>query len=76
MDRRIRRALFPGGPTAIGGPGTIFSQLAGAAAPTPAQIVLALLATGAVATLAAAVAFRASDRRAKEHGLLDQTTGS
>jgi len=72
----IRRALFPGGITAIGCQGAIFTQLTGAAGPTPAQIVVALLATGAVATLAAAAAFRASDRRAKDRGLLDQTTGS
>jgi ABC-2 type transport system permease protein len=72
----IRRALFPGGITAIGGPGALFTQLTGAAGPTSAQIVVALLATGAVATLAATAAFRASDRRAKDRGLLDQTTGS
>ena len=36
----------------------------------------ALLATGAVATLAAIAVFRTSDRRAKDRGLLDQTTGS
>jgi hypothetical protein len=37
---------------------------------------IALLATGAVATLAAIAVFRTSDRRAKDRGLLDQTTGS
>jgi ABC-2 type transport system permease protein len=72
----IRRALFPGSITAIGGPGALFTDLTGAAGPASAQIVLALLVTGAVATLAAAVVFRASDRRAKDRGLLDQTTGS
>ncbi|HKB27646.1 MAG TPA: hypothetical protein VKC59_01360 [Candidatus Limnocylindrales bacterium] len=36
----------------------------------------ALLATGAVATLGAIAVFRTSDRRAKDRGLLDQTTGS
>jgi hypothetical protein len=35
-----------------------------------------LLATGAVATLAAVAVFRTSDRRAKDRGLYDQTTGS
>jgi ABC-2 type transport system permease protein len=72
----VRRALFPDGITAIGGPGALFTDLTGSAAPAPAQIVAALLVTGAVATLAAAVVFRASDRRAKDRGLLDQTTGS
>jgi hypothetical protein len=38
--------------------------------------VLALLVTGAMATLAAVLVFRASVRRAKDRGLLDQTTGS
>jgi hypothetical protein len=52
------------------------TQLTGAAAPTSAQIVLALLVTGAMATLAAGLVFRASVRRAKDRGLLDQTTGS
>jgi ABC-2 type transport system permease protein len=72
----VRISLFPGGVSAIGGPGTLFTELTGAAAPTAAQIVVALLVTGAVATLAAAVVFRASDRRAKDRGLFDQTTGS
>ena len=72
----IRRALFPGGVTAVGGPGSLFTQLTGAAEPGSGTIVLVLLATGAVATLAAVVVFRASDRRAKDRGLFDQTTGS
>jgi ABC-2 type transport system permease protein len=71
-----RRALFPGGVTAVGGPGSLFTQLTGAAEPGSGTIVLVLLATGAVATLAAVVVFRASDRRAKDRGLFDQTTGS
>jgi ABC-2 type transport system permease protein len=72
----IRHALFPGGVTAVGGPGSLFTQLTGAAEPGSGTIVLVLLATGAVATLAAVVVFRASDRRAKDRGLFDQTTGS
>jgi ABC-2 type transport system permease protein len=72
----IRHALFPGGITAIGGPGSLYTQLTGAASPTSGEIVAVLLATGAVATLAAVAVFRASDRRAKDRGLLDQTTGS
>jgi ABC-2 type transport system permease protein len=72
----VRLSLFPGVVSASGGPGTLFTELTGAAAPTAAQIVVALLVTGAMATLAAAVVFRASDRRAKDRGLFDQTTGS
>jgi hypothetical protein len=36
----------------------------------------ALLATGAVVTLGATVVFCASERRAKDRGLIDQMTGS
>jgi len=72
----VRLALFPGGLSAVGGPGSLFSQLTGRSAPTSAEIVLVLLATGAVATLAAVAVFRTSDRRAKDRGLFDQTTGS
>jgi ABC-2 type transport system permease protein len=71
-----RRALFPDGPTGVGGPGSAWLELTGTVFPSPSQIVVALLVTGAVGTLAAALAFRASERRAKDRGLLDQTTGS
>jgi ABC-2 type transport system permease protein len=72
----VRLALFPGGVTAIGGPGSLFSDLTGQAGPSGGVVVLVLLATGAVATLGAVATFRASDRRAKDRGLLDLTTGS
>jgi ABC-2 type transport system permease protein len=72
----IRHALFAGGVSAIGGPGALYTELTGAVSPSPAEIVLVLLATGAVATLGAVAVFRASDRRAKDRGLFDQTTGS
>jgi hypothetical protein len=72
----IRHGLFPGGISAVGGPGSLFRQLTGMPSPSSAEIVLVLLGTGAVATLAAVAVFRASDRRAKDRGLLDQTTGS
>jgi ABC-type polysaccharide/polyol phosphate export permease len=72
----VRQSLFPGGITAIGGAGSLFESLTGQLVPTPGQIVVALLLTGAVATLASIAVFRTSDRRAKDRGLLDQTTGS
>lgn len=72
----VRHALFPGGVTAVGGPGSLYGSITGGAAPGPVEIVLLLLATGAVATLGAVAVFRVSDRRAKDRGLLDQTTGS
>jgi ABC-2 type transport system permease protein len=72
----VRQSLFPGGISSIGGAGSLFESLTGQAVPAPAQIVVALLVTGTVATLASIAVFRASDRRAKDRGLLDQTTGS
>lgn len=72
----VRHSLFAGGVSSVSAPGTLFTQLSGGSGPDPLTIVLALLATGAVATLAAVAVFRASDRRAKDRGLLDQTTGS
>ena len=72
----VRHALFPGGVSAIGGPGSLFTQVTGSAVPEPGLIVLVLLATGVVATLAAVAVFRVSERRAKDRGLIDQTTGS
>ncbi len=71
-----RLALFGQGPTAIGGDGSLWQSLTGQARPDATVIVLALFATGAVATLAATLLFRTSERRAKDRGLLDQTTGS
>jgi ABC-2 type transport system permease protein len=72
----VRHALFPGGLTAVGGPGALYTDLTGAVSPSALEIVGVLLATGAVATLAAVAVFRISDRRAKDRGLFDQTTGS
>lgn len=72
----VRQAMFAGGLTSIGGPGSWFESVAGVPAPTPVQLVVALMLTGTVATLASIAVFRASDRRAKDRGLLDQTTGS
>ena len=72
----VRRAVFPGGISAIGGPGSLFGAITGRSAPTTLEISVALLVTGALVTLAAAIVFRISERRAKNRGLLDQTTGS
>jgi ABC-2 type transport system permease protein len=72
----VRQALFPAGQTSVGGPGSLFEQLFGHDQPTSVEIVLALLATGALVTLASSVIFRVSDRRAKEQGLIDRTTGT
>jgi ABC-2 type transport system permease protein len=72
----IREALFPAGVSSIGGPGSLFAELTGRAEPSATEVVVALLVTGVVGTLAATAVFRLSERRAKDRGLLDQTTGS
>jgi ABC-2 type transport system permease protein len=72
----VRLALFGGGVSGIGGPASAFAAFTGRLRPEPYEIVIALLATGALVTLAAIVGFRVSLHRAKGRGLLDQTTGS
>ncbi|MBI3752311.1 MAG: ABC transporter permease [Chloroflexi bacterium] len=71
-----RRAFLPDAPSGIGGAGSYLASINGGAVPSAAECLLALIVTGAVATLAAAVVFRFSVRRAQERGLLDLTTGS
>jgi ABC-2 type transport system permease protein len=72
----IRQAILPGAVSGIGRPGSLFTEVTGSTAPGSVEIVAALLVTGALVTLAAIVGFRLSDRRAKDRGLFDQTTGS
>ena len=72
----VRRALLASPISSISGPGSLYARLVGELAPSGAMVVLALLATGAVATLAATAIFRASERRARDRGLIDYTTGS
>ncbi|GIW19815.1 MAG: hypothetical protein KatS3mg065_0111 [Chloroflexota bacterium] len=72
----VRLALFPDGPSVVGGEGSAWALLSGSTAPTSVDIALALLTTGALATLAAAAVFRWSEHRARERGLIDQTSGS
>jgi hypothetical protein len=47
-----------------------------AVAPDPATVVVVLSLTGALSTLASTATFRTSERRARDRGLLDRTTGS
>ena len=72
----VRQALFPGGPSSIGGAGSLWQQVSGTLNPNDLQVVLALLLTGAVVTLGSAILFRAGEARAKDRGLIDRTTGS
>jgi ABC-type polysaccharide/polyol phosphate export permease len=72
----IRQGLHPGSVSGIGGTGSLWMQLTGTTGPDRMAILAALLATTAVTTLAALGAYRWSEHRAKERGLLDLTTGS
>ena len=72
----VRQALFPGGPSSIGGAGSLWQQWSGTLNPSDLQVIVALLLTGAVVTLGAAALFRAGEARAKDRGLIDRTTGS
>jgi ABC-2 type transport system permease protein len=72
----VREALFPAGIDSVGGAGSLWHALTGTLEPGAGAIVLALLVTGALVTLASFALFRMSERRAKNAGLLDQTTGS
>jgi ABC-2 type transport system permease protein len=72
----FRQAVFPDGVSSVGGPDSLWTSVTGTAQPEPLTIVVALLATGVLVTLAATGVFRVSERRAKDRGLLDRTTGS
>ncbi|MEJ7752464.1 MAG: ABC transporter permease [Candidatus Limnocylindrales bacterium] len=72
----VRRALFPDIISAIGGPGSLYTELTGRAAPGSAEGIIVLLGTTALVTLASLWVFRWSELRAKEKGLFDLITGS
>lgn len=71
----VRRSLI-GGVSSVGGEGSLFERLTGSLSPSGAELVLALLATGGLATLGSIAVFRVSERRARDRGLIDRTTGS
>jgi ABC-2 type transport system permease protein len=72
----VRMAIQPDGTSSIGGAGSLWTAVTGSVSPDALTTLLALFATGALATLATVVVFRASERRARQLGLLDRTTGS
>jgi ABC-2 type transport system permease protein len=72
----VRMAVVPDGPGSIGGTGSLWTAVTGSAAPDAVVILFALFATGALVTLATTAIFRSSERRARDLGLLDRTTGS
>jgi ABC-2 type transport system permease protein len=72
----VRQGLAPGMVSGIGGSGSLWTQVTGTSGPDRVVILAALLLTTLVTTLAALAAYRWSEHRAKERGLLDLTTGS
>ncbi len=72
----MRRALFPDVVSAVGGRGSAWLALSGTQVPGREALLVALLLTTTLATLAAALVYRWSEYRARERGLFDQTTGS
>jgi hypothetical protein len=68
--------VVPDGPSSIGGTGSLWTAVTGTAAPDATTVLCALFVTGSLVTLAAIAIFRSSERRARELGLLDRTTGS
>jgi len=72
----VRMTMFPGGVNSIGGTGSLWTELTGSLAPDTTTTVLVLLVSGGLVTLVATTIFRISERRARDRGLLDRTTGS
>lgn len=72
----VRLAILPHATSSIGGAGSLWTAVTGSSAPDPLTIVGALFLTGAMTTLVATAMFRGSERRARDRGLLDRTTGS
>ena len=56
--------------------GSLWTAVTGTAAPDATTVLCALFVTGSLVTLAAIAIFRSSERRARDLGLLDRTTGS
>ncbi len=72
----VRLAVTPDGPSSIGGEGSLWTAVTGTAAPDAVTTLVALFVTGTLVTLASIAIFRSSERRARDLGLLDRTTGS
>jgi ABC-2 type transport system permease protein len=71
-----RQALFPGVATAIGGQGSVWLSWTGTLAPTPTQIVAMLAVTTVLFAVIGLYAFKRSEQRARQKGLLDLLSGS
>jgi len=72
----VRQGLFPGVLSAIGGQGSVWTDVTGTAAPSGGVILVALAVTAAVAAALSLAAFRWSETRARSRGLFDLVSGS
>jgi ABC-2 type transport system permease protein len=70
----VRMALFPDGPSTLGGPGSVVASVAGTDAPSAPLLLVALSMTTTVFAVLAVAAFMRSERRAKDLGLIDRTS--
>jgi ABC-2 type transport system permease protein len=72
----VRSALFPDTVSSIGGAGSLWTDLTGTSVPDTGTLLVMLSLSTALVTLIAIAVYRWSEHRARERGLLDQTTGS
>jgi ABC-2 type transport system permease protein len=72
----VRQGLFPGVLSAVGGPGSLWTDVTGSAAPSGAVIMGALALTAAVSVVLSLAAFQWSEHRARQRGLFDLVSGS
>jgi len=72
----VRRGLFPDSVSSIGGEGSIWMSLTRTSVPDRTTLLVLLFLSTAVVTVISIAVYRWSEHRARERGLLDQTTGS
>ncbi|MFN8619197.1 MAG: ABC transporter permease [Chloroflexota bacterium] len=72
----VRRALFPQIVDGIGGTGSLWQDLTGTQVPDDTTLLVMLFLSTALATVVSVAVYRWCEHRARERGLLDQTTGS
>jgi ABC-2 type transport system permease protein len=70
----VRLALFPGAPSTAGGAGSVLASWTGSTSVSTTLVVVMLIGTTAVIAALAVATFQWSERRAKDRGLLDQTS--
>lgn len=72
----VRRALFPTIVSSVGGEGSLWKSLTGTSVPDRTTLLVLLFLSTMMVTVISIAVYRWSEHRARERGLLDQTTGS